>query len=350
MATLQAFSEPPWVNQPSPFYNESHHRLRKWAINWADKYLAPVADAWESSGKRDEAVFAQAGKDGILLAFAFGAKMDAAAAAAAGVSPPAGIKPEEWDNFHDFVLIDSLCTVGSGSAFMSLHSGLAYGAGPIIHFGSPELKKRLLPDLLNGKQRISLAITEPNAGSDVANVGGTTAEKSKDGKHYIVSGLKKWITNGIYSDSFTVLARTSGKAGDPTGLSFLVVPRTEGVSTKQMAMVGAHATGTTLVEMDEVKVPVENLIGKEGDGLKYCFYNFNHERLTIAFIALRYSRVCLEDAIAHCRRRIVFGKPLLEQPVVRHKFAHCAREVEALQSWCETLTYEQQQLSSTIPA
>lgn len=150
----------------------------------------------------------------------------------------------------------------------------------------------------------------------------------------------------MYSDSFTTLVRTSGKAGDAKGLSFLVVPRTEGVHTTQMKMIGAHATATTLVEFDDVKVPIENLVGQEGNGLRYTFYNFNHERLTIAFCALRYARVCLEDAFAHCRRRIVFGQALIEQPVVRHKFAHAAREVEALQSFCETLVYEQSQLST----
>lgn len=142
------------------------------------------------------------------------------------------------------------------------------------------------------------------------------------------------------------LVRTSGKAGDAKGLSFLVIPRTESVYTTQMKMIGAHASATTLLELDEVKVTVENLIGLQDEALKYTFYNFAHERLTLAWTCLRYSRVCLEDAVAHCRRRIVFGKPLIEQPVVRHKFAHSAREVEALQSFCETLVYEQSKMTT----
>ncbi|CAO1627632.1 unnamed protein product [Parajaminaea phylloscopi] len=347
--SLQPFSEPAWVNSPSssPFYNDSHRALYKWAVEWAQKHLAdPVAARWERAAKRDEAVYQQAAKDGIILAFACGTKIDPQWAARAGVSPPAGIKAEEWSAFHDFVLIDALSSVGSGSALMGLHSGIAYGAGPILHFGSRQLQERLLPDLLSGKETTCLAITEPQAGSDVSNVGETTATKSPDGKYYIVNGMKKWITNGIYASQFTTLVRTSGKPGDSKGLSFLVIPRSEGVTTKQMSMIGAHGSGTTLVEFDEVKVPVENLIGREGEALKYTFYNFNHERMTIAYISLRYSRVCLEDAFAHAKRRIVFGKPLIEQPVVRHKLAQCAREVEALQSWCETLTYEQSQLTT----
>lgn len=347
--SLQPFSEPAWVLNPksSPFYKPSHHALRKWTLEWAQKYLAdPIAAKWERTGLRDEATFQQAGRDGLLLAFACGTKIDPRWVAKTGVQPPGGVKAEEWDHFHDFVLLDTLASVGSGSAVMGLHSGLAYGAGPLLHFASPELQERFLPDLLTGRQRICLAITEPQAGSDVSNVGGTTATRSPDGKHYIVNGIKKWITNGIYADYFTTLVRTSGEPGDPRGLSFLIIPRTEGVVTKQMSMIGAHASGTTLVEFDEVKVPVENLVGEEGEGLKYCFYNFNHERMTIAFISLRYCRVCLEDAFAHAKRRMVFGKPLIEQPVVQNKLAHCARQVEALQAWCETLTYEQSQLTT----
>lgn len=111
-------------------------------------------------------------------------------------------------------------------------------------------------------------------------------------------------------------------------------------------MMGAHATGTTLVEFDDVKVPVENLIGQEGQGLKYCFYNFNHERATIAWICLRDARVCLNDAIKHAQSRIVFKQPLLAQPVVRHKLAHCARQIESLQAWCESMVYESCQLTT----
>lgn len=198
MSTPQAFSEPPWVTQPSPFYKESHHRLYHWARAWAATHLPEsVCSAWEAAGKRDEAVFAQAGRDGVLLGFAFGPKMDAGLCAAAGVSPPAGVKPEEWDAFHDFVLVDALCATGAGSAFQALHSGLAYGIGPLLHFAGEDLKRRLVPDLLSGKKRISLAITEPQAGSDVSNVGGTTARKSEDGKYYIVNGLKKVSGRGV---------------------------------------------------------------------------------------------------------------------------------------------------------
>ncbi len=112
-----------------------------------------------------------------------------------------------------------------------------------------------------------------------------------------------------------------------------------------MKMLCGGAAGTTIVEFDDVKVPVENLIGTEGKGLLSVYKNFNHERMTIAYTALRYARVCLEDTIAHTRRREVFGQKLIEQPVVRHKIGHMAREVEALQAWTESLIFQQLNMS-----
>lgn len=193
LSTLQPFSEPPWVTgSPSPYYDSSHHALRKYLLDWIAKYLPDErVTSWEESGYRDEAIFEQAGRDGILLGFAFGSRMDPELVKLSGVKPPAGLDPAKWTPFHDFVLVDTLCTVGAGSAFMALHSGIAYGTGPILHFANEQMKRKVLPDVLNGKKKICLAITEPLAGSDVSNVGGTTAEKSADGKYYIVNGLKK---------------------------------------------------------------------------------------------------------------------------------------------------------------
>ncbi|PWN46579.1 acyl-CoA dehydrogenase NM domain-like protein, partial [Violaceomyces palustris] len=338
------FSEATWISGlPSGIFNEpSHYALREWARKWCEDHLIPVAARWEAAGiMTDDTVYQQAAKDGILLVFALGVRVPRKFyELAGGIQLPGGIRPEEWNNIHDYIIWDELNRVGSNGALMGIVGGLTYGAGPIIHFASDQQQKRWLPDILTGRKRICLAITEPLAGSNVANLG-TTAVKSADGKHYIVNGNKKWITNGIYSDYFTTAVRTSGKPGDQKGISLLVIPRTEGVTTKQMKMMGSGASGTTLVEFDDAKVPVENLIGVEGEALKYIFYNFNHERLTIAFVGLRLARVCLEDSIGHALRREVFGKKLIEQPVVRHKIGHMAREVEALQAWVESVVYQQ---------
>src|SRR5215217_1290051 len=104
---------------------------------------------------------------------------------------------------HELILTDELSRSGSGGFVWNVIGGYAIGLPPLMKFGNPEVKKRVVPGILAGEKRICLAITEPDAGSDVANLT-CTAEKTADGKHYIVNGEKKWITNGIWSDYFTV--------------------------------------------------------------------------------------------------------------------------------------------------
>lgn len=245
----------------------------------------------------DENLFKKFAEDGFLIPFALGVKIpEKFYSMAGGLKLPGGVDPADWDHFHDLILVDELCRCGSQAVMMANYGGLAYGAGPIVHFGSEEMQKRFLPDLLTGKKRICLAITEPRAGSDVSGLG-TTAELTKDGKHYIVNGEKKWITNGIYSDYFTTAVRTSGKPGDIKGITFLVIPRSEGLETRKMEIMGGGASGTTYVTYDDVKVPVENVIGKEGEAFKYIMYNFLHERMTIVSTFLSILRIFFRDCI-----------------------------------------------------
>lgn len=347
------FSEAPWIQglPSSLFTSPSHVQLREWCRNWCDEVLIKLGAKYEEAGVIfDDDAYQRAAKDGVLFAFATGVHVDpkiAKIAQSVGVGLPAGIKSEEWNNIHDYIIWDELNRCAS-SVLMGLIGGLTYGSGPIMHFASDEQKQKWLPQIFSGKKRICLAITEPLAGSNVANLSTEAKLIEENGKkYYLVNGSKKWITNGIYSDWFTTAVRTSGKAGESGGISLLLIEKGPGVTTKQMKMLPGGASGTTIVEFDDVKVPVENLIGKEGEGLKLVFFNFNHERMTIAFTALRYARVCMEDAIAHTRRREVFGSKLIEQPVVRHKIGHMAREVEALQAWTESIIF--QQLNLTIP-
>ena len=228
----------------------------------------------------------------------------------------------------------------------SLTTGVSFGIPPIIKFGNRQLQERFLPDLLLAKKRICIAITEPGAGSDVANIQ-TTATKSNDGRHYIVNGSKKWITTGIWSDYATMAVRTGGPG--PSGLSLLVVPLKgyPGVMMRRLKVSGQITGGTTYIELDDVKVPVENLIGEEGKGMKYIMTNFNHERLAIAIGATRQARVALSAAFAYVTKREAFGKTLIEQPVVRHRLAKAGALLESQWAWVEQFVYQMTQLSKS---
>jgi alkylation response protein AidB-like acyl-CoA dehydrogenase len=112
-----------------------------------------------------------------------------------------------------------------------------------------------------------------------------------------------------------------------------------------MEITGGGASGTTYATFDDVKVPVENVVGKVGEGFKYIMYNFNHERITIAIIAIRLCRICLEDVVEHAKRRKAFGKPLIDQPVVRYKIAQMARKTEASSALLEAIVYQLSKMS-----
>lgn len=189
-----------------------------------------------------------------------------------------------------------------------------------------------------------IAITEPEAGSDVAGIQ-TTAEKTSDGKHYMVNGTKKWITNAIWSNYATMAVRTASSG--PSGLSLLLVPLLgqSGVNMRKIVTAGGRTGGTTFIELDDVYVPVENLIGEEGQGMKYIMTNFNHERLVISIGVTRQARVALAAAFQYVLQREAFGKTLMEQPVVRHRLAKAGALLESQSALIGSYVYQLTKLS-----
>lgn len=179
---------------------------------------------------------------------------------------PKSVPPEKWDHFHELIVTDEISRAGSGGLVWNLLGGFGIGCPPLVRFGSEPLVKRILPGILAGDKRICLAITEPDAGSDVANLT-CEAKLSEDGKHYIVNGEKKWITNGIWCDYFTTAVRTGGPGMN--GVSLLLIERAHGgVNTRRMDCQGVWSSGTTYISFEDTKVPVENLLGKENKGFR----------------------------------------------------------------------------------
>lgn len=138
--------------------------------------------------------------------------------------------------------------------------------------------------------------------------------------------------------------RTGGPG--PGGLSLLVVPLKghEGVEMRRLKVQGQVSAGTTFIELDDVEVPVENLIGNEGEGMKYIMTNFNHERLSIAIGTTRQARVALSAAFAYVLKREAFGQTLFQQPVVRHRLAKAGLLLESQTAWIETFVYQMTQM------
>jgi len=193
-----------------------------------------------------------------------------------GIRLPGGITPKEFDYFHELICHEEIARLLCPGFIDGLGAGFWIGLPPVIRFAQPALVAAVVPHVLRGDKRICLAITEPQTGSDTGGVT-TTAELSPDGTHYLVTGTKKWITNGTFADYFTTVVRTGGKGNK--GLSMMLIERDdETVDTKIIKSAYSHAAGTALVNFMKTPVPIENLFGKPGEGFKLMVQNFNHER------------------------------------------------------------------------
>ena len=245
----------------SPYYNLTHAALRAEVREWVESEIEPNVTEWEEARKVPDTIYKQMGERG-YLAGTLGLHKYPKDYTKNRVR---SVGHEQWDMFHEMIITDEISRAGSGGLVWNLLGGFGIGCPPLVKFGKKPLLDRILPGILNGDKRICLAITEPDAGSDVANLT-CEAKLSEDGKHYIVNGEKKWITNGVWCDYFTTAVRTGGPGMN--GVSALLIERTEGVSTRKMDCQGVWSSGTTYITFEDVKVPVENILSKENQGFK----------------------------------------------------------------------------------
>ncbi|KAG6878205.1 hypothetical protein C0993_010625 [Termitomyces sp. T159_Od127] len=248
------------------------------------------------------------------------------------------VTPEQFDYFHELIITQEFARCGQRGYGDGLMSGSVIGLPPVLNFGSAEIKAKVVPDVLSGKKPICLAISEAFAGSDVSGLR-TSAVKTEDGKHWIINGTKKWITNGTFAHYFTVGCRTE------SGFTVILVERGEGVETKAIKTSYSPAAGTAFVTFDNVKVPVENTLGPEGSGIFVMLSNFNHERWVMCCSSARSHRLIVEECLLWVNQRKAFGKPLHSQAVIRSKLAAMIERVESTQNWLENITYQMNNMS-----
>jgi len=338
--------DPSWYQGlNTSFYGASHVAWRAKIRAYTEEVVDPIVSDWDTSAVRGEheeckeyinEMYAQSGERGILPAVV-------------GKPWPSEYtkspSPEGYDYFHELINIDETARCGGGVSW-ALMGGLGIGLPPVLNFGIPgdrDLQIRCATECLAGTKIICLGITESNAGSDVSNLQTKAEDK---GDHFLVNGSKMWITNGIYADYFTVAVRTGPPGSAHKGISMLLLERSmPGVDTTKMECMGVWTSGTTLVEMKNVKVPKTNIIGKLNEGFKQIMFNFNHERWMLAVQAVRMARTCLEESLRHARLRKTFGKFLIEHQVIQHKIGEMGRMVEATQAWLENITFQMNTMS-----
>lgn len=320
----------------SRYYTESHKRFRAAVREFVDTEITPFVHEWDEARSIPRDLYRKAAEKGILQGVV-GAPWPSQFSNA---GPAGDIKPEEYDYFHELILLDELCRCGSGGVVWALIEGLAIGLPPVLNFATEAVKEKVCRSTLSGEKIICLCITEPGAGSDVASLS-TRAQLSEDGKHYIVNGEKKWITNGVFADYFTVAVRTGSTSSGMNGISMLLIDRNmPGVKTRQMKCTGVWPSGTAYITFEDVKVPREYLIGRENQGFKVIMHNFNHERWAFVAQANRLARVCVEESLRWAMKRRTFGKTLMEHGVIRNKLGHMIRLVESTHAWLETMTLQ----------
>lgn len=328
---------PAFQGQNSPYYNESHKRLLIAVRTFVQKELEPIAELSDLSGDYPELSLRKKLGAAGMLATRMGPGPWLHSCKEHGIQIPGDVPPEEFDYFHELIVHQEIARLGRPGFIDSLGAGWLISAPAVYNFASDEIKQTVGPQLLKGEKWSCLAISEPFAGSDVAALR-CTAEKTPCGQFYIVNGIKKWITEGMYADYFVTAVRTGGSGAK--GISMLLIEAGPGVETKQIKTTYSTCCGTALVIMSDVKVPVGNLMGKEGDGFKQIMYNFNHERWLIVNNLLGQGRAAVSDTFMWTRQRKIFGKLLIDQPVIRNKLASAASTLEGIQANLEAITYD----------
>jgi len=221
--------------------------------------------------------------------------------------------PEEYGGLD--LSMEDECLVGielgrTSPAFRSTFgTNVGIGSQALVMFGTEAQKEKFLPGIASGEIITSFALTEPEAGSDSANV---QTRAVKDGDHYVVNGAKRFITNANKAHLFTVMARTDQSKPGGGGVSAFLVERnspglTVGKSEKKMGQQGAHVSE---VFFDNVRVPAENMIGKEGEGFKVAMQVLDRGRLHISSVCIGVAERLIADCVAYATERKQFGQPL----------------------------------------
>ena len=305
------------------YLDDDLRAVRAQTADYVEREIVPKAEAWEAEGRVPREVLRHMGGVGF-----FGLRV-----------------PEEYGGIGlgplaSVVFAEQLgrSTYGGFTITVLAHTDLAMPY--ITRFGSEEMRRRYLPAMMAGEAIGALAVTEPDAGSDVASIR-TTARREGDG--YVLDGTKTFITNGVEGDLVVVAAKTDPEAKGSRGISLFVVERgTPGLSGKALKKLGWRSSDTAELVFEDCFVPAGNLIGEENRGFYYIMQNFQNERLILAGQSLGEAQQALELTVEHVRNRRAFGATLWEKQAIRQRLAMDQARIDAARQ----LTYHAAWLDS----
>ncbi|MCI5074197.1 acyl-CoA dehydrogenase family protein [Oricola sp.] len=297
-------------------YGPEYEELRRSTRKFFEQELLPNIDQWETDGIIPKELWLKAGAMGLLC-------------------PTVS---EEYGGFggdflHLSVIDEELGYTGQASFTIQTHTDIV--AAYVEALGTEEQKRRWLPRMVKGELIGAVAMTEPQAGSDLKAIA-TTARR--DGDHFVIKGQKTYITNGINADLIIVVCKTAPELGRK-GVSLIVIEApAEGFERgKRLKKMGMKASDTAELFFDDVRVPVENLLGTENAGFKQVMHEIPKERLSIATIAMAASQKAFDMTVAYVKDREVFGKPLVEFQNTQFKLAELKTQLQvgwAHLDWC----------------
>ena len=290
------------------YFDPSHQMVRDSVRRFVEREVLPDIDAWEEAESFPRELYLKAGAAGIL-----------------GIGYPEALGgSHEGDLFAKVAASEELMRCGSGGLVAGLGS-LDIGLPPIVKWARPEVRDRVVPQVLSGHKISALAVTEPGGGSDVANL---QTRAVRDGDFYRVSGSKTFITSGVRADFYTVAVRTGAPGFG--GISLLLIEKgTPGFTVgRQLKKMGWWASDTAELFFDDCRVPVGNLIGAENMGFACIMGNFQSERLALALMANMTAQLALEESLKWAREREAFGKPIGKFQVIKHRLAEMATALE----------------------
>jgi alkylation response protein AidB-like acyl-CoA dehydrogenase len=301
-------------------YTEEHIMYRDAVRAFVEKEIQPYHAQWEKDGQVPKELWLKAGAQGMLC-------MD---------------QPEEYggmgikDFRYNVIIAEELIRVGASGPGFGLQNDVM---SPYFeHYFTAEQKEKWLPKIISGEIVTAIAMTEPSTGSDL---GGVKTTAIKNGNHYLLNGAKTFITNGILSDLVVVVAKTNPEEKH-AGISLLVVERgMEGFERgKNLDKIGMKAQDTAELFFRDVKVPIENLLGKEGHGFYYLMHNLPQERLSIAAAGVAAAESALEMTIQYCKDRTAFGRQIGKFQNSRFKLAEMKTEITIARTFVDQCIIE----------
>jgi len=290
------------------YFNETHDQVKNSIEKFVSNEITPFINEWEEACEFPREIYTKAGSLGFL-----------------GIGYPELFGgTAEGDIFMKIAASEAMMKCTSGGLVASLGS-IDIGLPPVVLWGSDELKEKIIPAVIRGEKICALAITEPNAGSDVANI---RTRAVKEGDHYRVNGSKMFITSGVRADYYTVAVRTG--ADGYGGISLLLIEKgTPGFSVgRKLKKMGWHASDTAELFFEDCLVPASHLIGQENGGFLCIMTNFMKERLSLCVMAYMTAQLALDEALNYVKQREAFGRPIGKYQVIRHKLVDMATEVE----------------------